>query len=88
MRFLDLVCKRLGLLSENVRGTSIVELSGSDRVLLENYNSILLIERDRVIFQVSYGRLIVCGSALVLEHLDKDRVLIRGEIFEISLNRE
>lgn len=88
MRFVDMLYSRLGLLSENIRGAAIVELSGSDRVLLENYDSILLVERERVIFAVSYGQLIVCGTALVLEHLDKERVLIRGEISEISLNRE
>lgn len=65
----------------------VVELAGSNRVLVENHLGVVLYSGEAVGIRVKYGVLQVCGCGLLLRHMTKTKLVITGRIDQITLIR-
>lgn len=66
---------------------SIIEVVGDHRVLIENHSGIITYGKEKVIAQVHYGSVCICGSTLEIAHITKEQLVIHGNIQSISLHR-
>jgi sporulation protein YqfC len=76
------------LISEQLPGQTIVELAGDRRVLIENHFGVKAYGREQIIVKVKYGYVCVCGCGLELLRMNREQLVIRGRIDEISLRRK
>lgn len=74
--------------TEIIPAQPIVEISGSNRVLIENHFGVIAYSTERIQVRVKFGFLCVCGCSLDLVHMSKERLIIRGKIQMIVLNQE
>lgn len=75
------------LAEEVLPGVPIVELAGSNRVLIERHDGMTEYSRERIYVKVSYGVVCVCGSELMLIKMTRDQLVIAGKIDGVHLCR-
>ncbi len=85
--FLERLAQTGDLCIEAAPGLPLVEISGSRRVLIENHFGIRGYSRERILVNVSYGYIVVCGCGLELARMTKEQLVIRGRIDGIMLQR-
>jgi len=78
----------MDLAGETLPGTSIAELAGDRRVLIEGHKGVTEYCRDRVTVKVGYGWLSICGCGLELRQMSKQQLVISGRIDAIQLRRK
>ena len=66
---------------------TIVEISGSRKILIENHQGVITYDKENVIIKVQYGTVTVSGGNLEIMHMSKEQVVICGNIANISLHR-
>ena len=74
-------------LSVPIRQEPLVELTGENRLLIENHRGVAEYGMTRICVLVTYGHIQVSGKCLHLQYLAKDRLLIMGNIDSILLCR-
>lgn len=72
---------------ENMPGQPIVEIAGSQRVLIENHLGVLGYSRERILVKVKFGCIHVCGCGLELLRMTREQLVIRGRIDGVTLQR-
>ncbi len=72
---------------EPIPGQSLVEISGENRVLIENHLGIKEYTRERIHVRLKKGFVCVCGSGLELSRMNREQLVIRGTIDSVSLQR-
>lgn len=77
----------MDLPGETLPGTTIAELAGDRRVLIEGHRGVTEYGRDRVTVKVGYGLLCVTGCGLELRQMSKQQLVISGRIDCIQLRR-
>lgn len=75
-RFLACLQSCTGDLSRN----SLVELTGNNRVLIENHNGVLAYSLEEIQVKVSYGKLVIRGRMLQLIQMNSEQLVINGLI--------
>lgn len=65
----------------------LVELTGYDRVLIENHLGVLAYSLQEIRIKVSYGTLSVVGCELQILQLSREQLVIKGKIDTIELFR-
>lgn len=83
--FLDWVITRADLPTESVPGSTLVEIIGECRVLIENHCGVTKYGTNEICVKVSYGVLSVRGARLELSRMTKQQLVITGCIECISL---
>ena len=63
----------------------LVSLTGSTRLCIENFRSILEYTPSRILVLTKNGRLQISGSSLEMQSYTNDEMLITGHITEIIL---
>ena len=77
----------MDLAGETLPGTTIAELAGDARVLIEGHKGVTEYCPDRVTVRVGYGWLSVCGRGLELRQMSRQQLVISGRIDGIQLRR-
>lgn len=77
----------MDLAGETLPGTTVAELAGDRRVLVEGHRGVTQYCRDRVTVKVGYGELSVTGCGLELRQMSKQQLVIDGRIDCIQLRR-
>ncbi len=72
---------------DTVPGLPIVEISGQNRVLIENHFGVKAYSRESILVKVKYGCVTVCGCGLELARMTKEQLVIRGRIDGVTLQR-
>ncbi len=72
---------------ESFKPLPIIEIAGSNRVLIENHVGILGYSPDEIQIKVSYGAICVTGCDLKLLEISHDQLIIKGQIDRILLHR-
>ena len=72
---------------ETVPGQPIVEIAGDQRVLIENHRGVAAYGRERILVNVKFGSVCICGCNLEMIHMTKERLVIYGRIDSIGLQR-
>ena len=76
-----------GLEGESLPGTTVMELAGDRRVLVEGHRGVTEYSPCRVTVKVGYGELSVMGCGLDLRQMSKAHLVICGRIDTIELRR-
>lgn len=76
------------LVDESMPGQTIVEITGFSRVLIENHCGVTRYEKDRILVKGRNGCIQIQGQCLVLTKMSREVLIIRGNIRQISLQRE
>lgn len=63
----------------------IVEIVGTQRVLIENHFGIMSYSREQILVKVRFGCIRVCGSGLEVLCMTREQLVIRGKICGVSL---
>ena len=72
---------------EPIPGVFLVELSGDERLLIENHKGIIHYSDEKVCIKVKLGVIIICGSRLELSEMTEDKIVIFGKIDSVTLSR-
>lgn len=65
----------------------LVELVGTDRVLIENHMGVLSYSLEEIEIKVTYGKFSVTGRDLKLMQMNREQMVIVGRIERIHLYR-
>lgn len=84
-KFFDWVLSKADLPSEVLPNTTLVEILGDNRVLIENHEGVTKYCCNEICVKVSYGMLSVCGMHLKLACITKQQLIIVGCVNSISL---
>ncbi len=72
---------------ESVPGYPIVEIAGTQRVLIENHKGIAEYRDDQILVKVPFGTVCVCGYKLEILRMTKEQLIICGCIHSVGLQR-
>ena len=81
------ITERVGLYGEPLPGVPLLELSGDDRILIENHRCVNSYSPDDIAIRVSFGCIHIRGRALVLACVGKDQLVVHGKVDSIVLER-
>ena len=65
----------------------IVELAGTKRVLVENHLGVLAYSASEIQIKLSYGKLSVAGNDLEFMQLNREQLVITGNVDTLQLYR-
>ena len=65
----------------------LLELTGENRLLIENHHGVLAYSLEEIQIKVSYGKISVIGKNLKIMQMSREQLAIVGRIVEIHLNR-
>lgn len=66
---------------------TIIEIAGDKRVLIENHQGVTAYGKEKILVNVRYGCVCICGSQLEMMHMTKDQLVIYGAIYSVTLQR-
>ena len=72
---------------ELLPGTSLIEITGMGRVLIENQKGVTLYERDLIRVKLHGGYAVIRGSCLTIARMEKRQLVITGTIQGVELVR-
>lgn len=64
----------------------LVEVAGKNRVLIENHLGVLAYSLEEIQIKVSYGKLSVTGTQLKLLEMNREQLVIQGNIDSLALS--
>ncbi len=67
------------------RKIPLVEIAGKNRVLIENHLGVLAYSLENIQIRVTYGKLSVNGSQLMLLEMNREQLVIQGNIASLEL---
>ena len=68
-------------------GQFLLELLGQERILIENHLGVQAYGSEKICVKTSFGSVSVCGIALRLSCLSKERLVIQGPVTHIEVIR-
>lgn len=80
--------QQLSTMPEPLPGMPLVEITGQNRVLIENHRGVCCYGQEKIRVRVSYGEITVAGCRLELTRMSREAVVITGRIDCVSLHRE
>lgn len=85
--FLERLADEADISTEPLPGQPIIEVAGDRRVLIENHFGVKAYSREKIIVQVKFGWVSVCGCSLEILRMTKDQLIICGKIDAVTLQR-
>lgn len=79
--------ERLDLPDEHMPGQVLVEIAGTNRVLIEHHHGVQEYSDEKICVSVKYGHIQVLGENLRLCAMTKAQLVISGKIESIALKR-
>jgi len=79
--------ERAGLYGEPLPGIPLLELSGDDRILIENHKCVNSYSSEEISIRVTYGLIRLRGRALVLACVGKEQLVVHGKVDCIVVER-
>lgn len=73
--------------SEAIPGQPIVEIAGDGRVLVENHLGVAAYGKERILVNVKFGSVCICGCNLEMMHMTREQLVIHGRIDSVGLQR-
>ena len=87
LRVLQWLADGADLPGEPIPGRGLVEISGDNRVLIENHFGVREYSRERIGIAMEFGLVSICGSSLELCRMTREQLVIRGRIDCVNLIR-
>ena len=86
-RIMELLADSAELETEPMPAQPIIEISGEQRMLVENHRGVSAYSSERILINVEFGAVCVCGCGLRLFRMTREQLVIRGRIDIVSLQR-
>ena len=86
-KFWDNIMHGMDLDGEPRPGQPLLELMGTERVLIENHCGLLEYGEARMCVKVKRGQILVCGNNLSLALMSRERLIICGCIDSVQMIR-
>ena len=86
-RILELLADSTELETEPMPAQPIIEIAGEQRMLVENHRGVSAYSAERILINVEFGAVCVCGCGLRLFRMTREQLVIRGRIDTVSLQR-
>lgn len=67
---------------------ALVEIVGSQRVLVENHLGLSTYEQEKVVIRTCFGEIQIKGNDLRLKYMHKERIIVSGKIVAVYLGTE
>lgn len=77
----------MDLAGEPIPGQSVVELTGGNRVLIENHHGMTQYSRERICVRVQFGMVAICGCGLELSQMTKEQLIVTGRVDNVTILR-
>ena len=87
-KLIERLSMAMELTSEPFPGQTLVELFGTERVIIENHKGICQYSDTKICIKSLYGFVSVLGKNLYIIRMSKERLIICGEIFQIIPERK
>ncbi len=84
---LRLMAEAADVPQELLPGTPLIEITGNQRVLIENHLGVTEYQRDMIRVRVRSGAVVVCGCRLKITRMAKRQLVIAGEVQRVELER-
>ena len=84
---LERVKRKFELKDEPLPGIPLIEVLGSERVLVENHCGVIMYRYCEIKISVRYGCVCITGNDLQLTQMSKDRLVVTGVIECVHLTR-
>ena len=84
---LSLIAEAVDAPQELLPGMPLIEITGSQRVLIENHCGVTEYERDLIRVKLSFGEVILHGSAMKITRMMKNKLVIPGNFSGLELER-
>ena len=85
--FFEHMMEQSALHPESVPGQPIVEIAGERRVLIENHQGVAAYAAERILVNVKFGAVCICGCNLEIIHMTKEQLVIFSRIDSVGLQR-
>ena len=85
--FIENIMEQTILNPEFVLNKPIVEIAGDHRVLIENHQGVSLYGKEKILINVLFGSVCICGCNLELVHMTMEQIVICGKIEFVELQR-
>ena len=72
---------------EVMKKLPIVEIAGYDRVLIENHQGVIGYSAEEIQIKVCYGKISLTGCKLNFAQINREQLVITGDICGITLFR-
>lgn len=72
---------------EPLPGVPLLEVSGNNRVLVENHKGIVHYGKEKICVKVKFGLISICGRDMEIIYITADKVVLSGEIEMISFKK-
>ena len=66
---------------------TIVEIVEQRRVLIENHRGVIAYGEEKILVNVRFGAISICGQRLELTHMTKEQLVVCGSIHSVELHR-
>ena len=86
-RIIELLADSAELETEPMPAQPIIEIAGEQRMLVENHRGVSAYSSERILINVEFGAVCVCGCGLRLFRMTRAQLVIRGRIDTVSLQR-
>ena len=85
--FLEKLAEDPDVPMDTLPGLPIVEIAGDRRVLIENHLGVKAYGYEKILVNVKFGCICVCGHGLELIRMTREQLVIKGRIEGITLQR-
>ena len=65
----------------------LVEVAGHNRILIENHKGVIGYSTEEIQIKVCYGRIVLTGCKLSFSQINREQLVVTGEIRGITLYR-
>lgn len=86
-KWLQKATVRANLPGESIPGTSLVELFGDKRVLIENHCGVAGYSDGMICVRCNCGQIQIEGAELRIAHMTKQQLVILGNVHSICFNK-
>ena len=87
-KLFEKIADNMDLPGEPMPGSSILEILGRNRLLVEDHGGILHYSPEKIIVRLSYGAAEIRGTNLEISKMSLHRLIIAGELTDLSLRQE
>ena len=80
--------RQMALSQEPIPGVPLIEITGQNRILIENHRGVCCYSRELIRVRVQYGEISITGTGLDMARMSREVLVITGRMDCITLHRE
>ncbi len=86
-QLLQIVAQATDTPQELLPGMPLIEITGTQRVLIENHKGVILYEPDCLQVKLTIGSLLIRGQGLTISRMQKHQLVITGSIEGVEFEK-